>query len=102
MMMVFGGTLSVDTFFLLSGFLMGYLTLKHLDKAKTINPLMMYLHRYIRLTPAYGLIMLVLSTIILHFGSGPTWNFMERQADTCQENWWTNLLYINNFVNSDQ
>lgn len=99
MMTIFSGTLSVDTFFLLSGFLMSYLTMKQLDKSKgKINPLMLYLHRYIRLTPAYGLIMLVLSTVILHFGSGPMWSMFTVQSDNCAENWWANLLYINNFI----
>ena len=50
-----------------------------------------------RLTPAYGLIMLVLSTLFLHLSSGPNWAFMEGQSMACQEQWWKNLLYINNF-----
>ena len=54
-----------------------------------------------RLTPAYGLIMLVLSTLLLHLGSGPLWNFMYVESQKCQESWWTNILYINNFVNLD-
>ena len=51
---------SVDSFFLLSGFLVGYLTLKKLGK-KGIgyrDVLMMYLHRYIRLTPTLALVIL--------------------------------------------
>lgn len=100
-MLITSGTLSVDTFFLMSGFLMSFLTLKELDKRKFINPLFSYLHRYIRLTPAYALIMLVLSTLILHLGSGPLWNLMHMQAQNCQSNWWQNLLYINNFMNPD-
>ena len=40
---------SVDTFFLLSGCLLTYLTLKELDKTKgRLNWIMYYIHRYIR------------------------------------------------------
>ncbi len=40
---------SVDTFFLLSGCLLAYLTLKELDKTKgKLNWIMYYVHRYIR------------------------------------------------------
>jgi len=113
-LMVTDATLSVDTFFLLSGFLMSYLTLKEYDKKKYsslfINPkgfpqfmfrtIYSYLHRYIRLTPAYALIMLVLSTLLLHMGSGPLWATKEDQADACAQQWWKNLLYINNFFDA--
>ncbi len=48
-MIVLSGTLAVDTFFLLSGFLMSFLLMKQLDKTKGgINPLLMIVHRYIR------------------------------------------------------
>jgi peptidoglycan/LPS O-acetylase OafA/YrhL len=40
---------SVDTFFLLSGVLLAYLTLKELDRTKgRINWAMFYIHRYLR------------------------------------------------------
>ena len=98
MMMVMSGPLAVDTFFLMSGFLMSYLTLKEYDKKgfRLFDPLNGYIHRYIRLTPAYGLIMLVLTTLILHVGSGPQWARMEAQSELCEKYWWRNLLYINN------
>ena len=57
---------------------------------------------FFRLTPAYGLIMLLLSTILLHMGSGPLWAFMDREAEKCEAYWWTNLLYINNFIHADE
>ncbi len=49
MMMIFGATLAVDSFFLMSGFLMSYLMLKQLDKTKGRTQILLtYLHRYIR------------------------------------------------------
>ena len=48
-MMIFGGTLAVDTFFMVAGFLMSYLMLKNLDKTKGRTQILLsYLHRYIR------------------------------------------------------
>ena len=52
LMTVWSGTLSVDTFFLLSGFLMSFLSLREMEKRKnaiTIQSIpLQYLHRYIR------------------------------------------------------
>ena len=55
-----------------------------------------------RLTPAYGLIMLVLTTLTLHVSSGPLWSFMVKQSENCEISWWTNLLYINNAVDKEK
>ncbi len=58
----YSGTLSVDTFFFISAFLAAYLLLQKLDKEElkgTEKPIqkwlpMFYLHRYLRVTPAYA------------------------------------------------
>jgi hypothetical protein len=53
------------------------------------------------LTPTYAMIMLVLSTLLIHVGSGPFWFEIERAANNCANNWWINLLYINNYINQE-
>ena len=57
---------SVDSFFLLSGLLAGYLTFKKLgDKMMSFRTIpLMYLHRYIRLTPSL-LVAILLQVSIL-------------------------------------
>ena len=62
-MAIFNGYPSVDSFFTLSGFLVAYLLLKQLAKSKgnlsPANWVAYYVHRYVRLTPPYLLVILV-------------------------------------------
>lgn len=41
--------------------------------------------------------------LLEHLGNGPIWSArVGREAARCRENWWTNFLYINNYVNTNQ
>ncbi|EEB12840.1 conserved hypothetical protein [Pediculus humanus corporis] len=92
--------LVVDTFFLLSGFLTGNQMLKDFD-SKKFKLISGYVHRYIRLTPVYILVVGFYATILYHLGSGPLWKArVSLEQDRCAKNWWTNLLYVNNYVNT--
>ncbi|XP_050091632.1 nose resistant to fluoxetine protein 6-like [Anopheles aquasalis] len=95
--------LLVDTFLLLSGFLFARLLLIELDKRKGgINFGMLYLFRYIRLTPAYLAIITIYATWLPRLGDGPLWQQrMALEQQRCQDSWWRNLLYINNYVGTD-
>lgn len=62
------------------------------------NILSMYIHRYIRLTPAFAAGILFLSTLATHIANGPMYHMMEMGGD-CSEHWWSALLYIQNYVN---
>lgn len=36
-------------------------------------------------------------------GEGPLWeNRLNLEQERCQATWWTNILYVNNYVNTDQ
>ncbi|XP_076321626.1 nose resistant to fluoxetine protein 6-like isoform X2 [Tachypleus tridentatus] len=90
---------AVDTFFFISGLLVTHITLRKLEKNDgRFNLLKFYIHRYWRLTPAFILvsgIVMVLPVI----GSGPIWHEkLDSFAKGCRKNWWTNLLYISNFL----
>ena len=40
------------------------------------------------------------ATIFYKIGNGPYWDtLIQENRDNCVKNWWTNLLYVNNFVN---
>ncbi|XP_025112800.1 nose resistant to fluoxetine protein 6-like [Pomacea canaliculata] len=93
---------SVDTFFVLSGLLVAFLSLKEMKRcAGRLNWAIFYLHRFWRLTPPYMLILLLYVCLGPYWGSGPMWPDKQPDRDNCKMSWWTNLLYINNFVDLD-
>ena len=59
-----------------------------------------------RLTPPYMLVMLVATVLWPYFSSGAL--FMDPKLDThpqmkwCRENWWVNMLYVNNYVKNKE
>ncbi|CAL1277755.1 unnamed protein product [Larinioides sclopetarius] len=96
---IMNGFFSVDSFFVLSGFLVGYLYFQQAAKTDGKIPwLYFYIHRYIRLTPVYMIVLAFFATVSPFLGSGPLWpDYTFIQA--CKDSWWWNLLYINNFQN---
>lgn len=93
---------SVDTFFLLSGVLVGYLTLKRIDKQRMglMDIPMYYFHRYVRLTPSLVLVILFyanLFPLIVKQPMGFSLSQINVQPEKCLRHWWQPLLYINNF-----
>ncbi|KAK0053765.1 nose resistant to fluoxetine protein 6, partial [Biomphalaria pfeifferi] len=95
---------SVDTFFTLSGLLVAYLTTKEMSKKGwKINWGLFYFHRFWRLTPPYMLTLLIVLGLQRFMGSGALWSTVQpADEEICEENWWTNLLYVNNLVNKDK
>ena len=98
---------SVDSFFLLSGLLVGYLTFKKLgDKTMKIKHIpMMYVHRYIRLTPTLALVILFETNLFQNILSGPgklvnqmflSLTRAPNPDENCYNYWWATLLYFNN------
>ncbi|XP_022257188.1 nose resistant to fluoxetine protein 6-like [Limulus polyphemus] len=100
---VSNATVSVDTFFFLSGLLVTYITLKVMKKNNGhLNLPLYYFHRFLRLTPPYALI-IALTVVWKVMSRGPFWNdIVVSQANFCQKTWWASLLYISNFVKSQE
>ncbi|XP_033734150.1 LOW QUALITY PROTEIN: nose resistant to fluoxetine protein 6-like [Pecten maximus] len=97
------GLLSVDSFFTLSGLLVSYLFMKEMKREKgRINWFMFYFHRIWRLTPAYMLVMFLDMSLFRYLGDGPFFSKDGPDGKFCRKNWWTNILYINNLVNSKE
>lgn len=99
-------TLSVDTFFLISGFLFTYLYFANKNNKKLhllsygtmFKIYLLYIaKRFIRLTPAYMIIIGLTQINYNWYEKSSTFYMSERPQDTCGQYWWRNLLYIQNF-----
>ncbi|XP_046386723.1 nose resistant to fluoxetine protein 6-like [Ischnura elegans] len=98
-----GGTVVVDTFLIISGCLLVVLLLAELEKSPKLSVWFIYIHRFFRLTPLYMIVVGFYATIFPHIGDGPTWKAnVGKESEYCVDNWWTNLLYINTFVNPER
>lgn len=100
-MITVNSVLAVDTFLLLSGLLVAYrqLGLMNRHQKKCFNVSLYYLHRYVRLTPVLAVMVLMQLSLIEHIGSGPLWDKGNKYlTELCQENWWSALLYVQNYV----
>ncbi|XP_046393589.1 nose resistant to fluoxetine protein 6-like [Ischnura elegans] len=72
---VLSGNLLVDTFFIITGYLLSYHFILESGRIKSAwNIFWIYLHRYIRLTPVYMFVLAFISTLYIKMGSGPEWN----------------------------
>lgn len=50
----------------------------------------------------YAFVIFYHATFFKYFGEGPMWKpIVEPEVQDCRDNWWTNILYINNYVNVD-
>ena len=92
-------TVSVDSFFFLSGLLVTYIFMRNMERSNgKFNIIMYYVHRYIRLTPLLAMVIAFICTLYVHLGDGPFWNQMAEEGTpaVCRDYWWRNLLYVNN------
>ena len=88
---------AVDTFFVLSGVLVAYLTLRQMQRSKGRFPVAsFYIHRFLRLTPTYAFVLFFAWFLTIHLSYGPGITLSDPYAANCRKYWWTNLIYINN------
>lgn len=53
-----------------------------------------------RVLPVYAIVMLFFVTAMPEMASGPMWaETVQPMADACKRWWWTNLLFVGNYVN---
>ncbi|WAR03139.1 NRF6-like protein [Mya arenaria] len=101
---IMNATVSVDTFFMLSGLLVSYLSMKELKKVGGVRNFrwgMFYFHRFWRLTPAYGLFIFLYASLTRFLYTGPLWPQQGFEPTNCTY-WWANLLYVSNLINFDK
>ncbi|KAH8278554.1 hypothetical protein KR018_005171, partial [Drosophila ironensis] len=94
------GVFAVDTFFFISGLLVAMVPLRAMERANgKLNIPLMYLHRYLRLTPIVAVMILVYWKILPLMADGPlygNWNF--DNYDGCSDSWYWTLLYVQNYA----
>ncbi|XP_012225930.1 nose resistant to fluoxetine protein 6-like [Linepithema humile] len=99
-------TLAVETFLFLSGFLMTYSYLKHEKgqektipipyKAKLNKFFFLIIKRFIRLTPAYMMMIGITQLNWFWYDKTSQFYMSDKLHELCAKYWWRNLLYINN------
>jgi len=98
----FSATYAVDTFFLLSGELTAYVTAGRLRKLRRGPGVGLFgslvALRWLRLTPLYAYVLFLDTYLAPTLATGPLWYRMLEDVSYCRTWWWSNLLYINNFV----
>ncbi|GIY06138.1 nose resistant to fluoxetine protein 6 [Caerostris extrusa] len=82
------------------GFLNGYIFSSDFDKNYgQISWFHFYIKRFIRLTPVYMIVLGIYTTLLCYMCSGPLWpTYLTNPV--CRENWWWNLIYVNNLESS--
>ena len=102
------GTLSVDTFLFISGFLVvfGYLKLQRNEHKVSFSRNVMtfisvIIKKYVRITPMYLIIILLVIINSAWLEKFSLMYFSEPVHQVCSKYWWRNILYINNFFEWD-
>lgn len=98
---IFNAWMLVDTFFFLSGLLLVYTMIPVLERRNgKVNFLLYLVHRLTRLMPA------IVGTLCFHFlwplmlpGPALLDNTVHQYiVGACEENWWSNLLFVSNWI----
>ena len=99
-----GATVSVDIFFMLSGFFSiigvtrGFARLPTSALGKGVGVLKCYIHRYLRLLPIYAVVICVQIYFMSLFADGPISYFQHSMTKNCKDKWYYNLIYGNNMI----
>ena len=94
---LFRADLAVDAFFVISGFLIGSILFKEYRKNLVLSFKKFYFNRFFRLMPVY-FVSVLLGIVFYSFLSMVVGGDRSHQIDLMIGNFWTNLLYVNNFV----
>ncbi|XP_066151011.1 O-acyltransferase like protein-like [Euwallacea fornicatus] len=103
-MFLANGWYVVQTFFVISGWLLSYHYFDMIGDSKPLKFVHIFgaiFNRYIRLIPALAVMVGIHSTWLVHAFRGPYWDmFVGKEYRNCRKNGWTNLLFVNNYIDS--
>ncbi|XP_049280121.1 O-acyltransferase like protein-like [Anopheles funestus] len=93
------GGKAVDIFLMLSGMLVAMKMLRELERTSRLNVLELWMHRIIRITPAYAALILFGIAFVDIVGEGVLYKLVaEELLNACTTSWWSALLYVQNYV----
>ena len=103
---IYNATFSVDIFFMLSGFLLGFHLLRLIAQGTfTVTNwkhwLLIVLHRLIRIYPLLIISLLIATYILPALGNGPYREAIYKQSSECKSYSWSVLLFLYNFLPSN-
>ncbi|CAI4222566.1 unnamed protein product [Auanema sp. JU1783] len=106
MMWLVNAYFSVDTFFYITGFLIGFLFFKQAKTDKNFafsisRWFMYYLHRLVRISPAYYIVIAFHTWVTPELLRKSVLAFTYYPLDSCKRIWWRNFLYISNYKDLD-
>lgn len=87
------GDVAVDMFFVLSGFLIAHILISEYDKTGSLSVVRFYVRRYLRIMPAYGLVLAVF-WVAQYFVNPLGCD----DCNFCHYFGWSNLLFVNNMA----
>jgi peptidoglycan/LPS O-acetylase OafA/YrhL len=95
---LFNATLSVNTFYTVTGLLTAYTITSFKCKSRTFKPLVAFVVRMMRLLPPYAA-MIGITLLLPLIRSGALWDEIIQQpvVQPCLKSVWPNFLFVNNF-----
>ncbi|CAK1550260.1 unnamed protein product [Leptosia nina] len=99
------GPMIIQTYFVMSGFLLAYKMQIHFKK-HNVNfafiPRLIFF-RWLRLTPPYAFLLALMATWLRFLKTGPFWEITGgMEVASCRNRWWLNLLYVDNYFYHSQ
>lgn len=95
----FSARFAVDTFLCISGYLVVLILKQKLSRvANPVELLSLLAFRIVRILPLYAMCLGFWMFIAPHLGSGPFWYQWQFYMEPCNTYWWTNFLFVNNFL----
>lgn len=97
---VLNGMNITQTFYFIGGFIAAYLFPSRTKHQNSNVKLFIeaFILRYLRYAPLQGIAILLHSTWLSRFGSGPIYNkIIYAEQQFCRQHWWKNMLFIANY-----
>ncbi|KPJ06931.1 Nose resistant to fluoxetine protein 6 [Papilio machaon] len=94
--------ITVDTFFMLSGLLVVYTSAGKLTSVGLLKNIhIFYLNRLLRMFPILATTALLEASVFNRISDGPVWDTIVSQTHRCRTFWWSTLLHVQNYLNSE-